>query len=101
MMSYSLDVSGSSSGSPVEPEVQVDTEISILSVGVKFTYVVPNLSVVQANLRPVKIQLTGDDGSVFLSDAFIRADPCVDKISPPISVLLKSFCIVPVSTRTL
>ncbi len=49
----------------------------------KFTYVVPYLSVVQANLRPVKIQLTGDDGSVFLSDAFIRADPSADNISHP------------------
>ena len=60
----------------------VDTEVSILELGVKFTYQVPSFSVLYVDLRQAKIQITKDDDSVLLFDGFIRADPSLETPVP-------------------
>ena len=48
------------------------------------------------DLRQVEIQMTKDDGSVLLFDGFIRADPSLERMPVPFSVVVKRFCFVPV-----
>ena len=77
-------------------KVAVDTEVSILDLSVKFTYQVPSFSVLYVDLRQVEIQVTKDDGSVLLFDGFIRANPSLERMPVPFSVVVKRFCFVPV-----
>lgn len=76
-----------------------DTEISILDIGVKFSYRVPSFSVLHVDLRQIKFQVTAEDGSVLLYDGFIRTDPSLEDRETPYSVRLKDFCFVPVSRK--
>ena len=46
--------------------VDFDTELSILDVGVKFSYRVPSFSVLHVDLRQIKFQVTAEDGSVMM-----------------------------------
>ena len=77
-------------------KVAVDTEVFILDLAVKFTYQVPSFSVLYmyVHLRRVEIQVTKDDGSVLLFDGFIRADPSLERMPVPFSVVVKRFCFV-------
>ena len=77
-------------------QVALDTEVSILDMAVKFTYQIHSFSVLCVDLRQVKMQVTEDDGSVQLFDGFIRADPSLERMTVPVSVLIKKFCFVPV-----
>lgn len=71
-----------------------DTKISILDMGVKFSYQVPSFSVFHVDLRQIKLQVTAVDGSVLLYDGFIRADLSLEDRETPYSVKLKDilFC---------
>jgi hypothetical protein len=80
-----------------ESKVDVDTTITILDMGVKFSYQIPTFSVVYVDLRQVKVQLHSDDTSVTVVDAFIRADPVLDEVVPPFCVQLNELCFVPVN----
>ena len=81
--------------------IDIDTEISILDTGSKFTYRIPSFSVLQADLRPIKYQLSRDDGSFVRLDGFIRADKSLETgKTPPFIVTLKDYCLVPVSVTT-
>ena len=71
-------------------------EVSILDLAVKFMYQVPSFSVLYVDLRQVEIQVTKDDGLVLLFDGFIRADPSLERMPVPFSVVVKRFCFVPV-----
>lgn len=77
--------------------IDLDSEISLLDMGVKFSYQVPSFSVLYVDLRQIKFQVTAEDGSVLFFDGFIRADPSLEKRETPYSVKLKDFCFVPVS----
>ena len=63
--------------------------MSLLDMGVKFTYQVPSFSVLYVERRQVEIQVTADDGTVVMSDGFIRDDPLLNKRSLPALILLK------------
>ena len=77
-------------------QVAVDTEVSILALAMKFMYQVPSFSVLYVDLRQVQIQVIKEDGSVLLFDGFIRADPSLERMPVPFSVVVKRFCFVPV-----
>ena len=69
--------------------------VSILHLGVKFTYQIPSFSVVTIDLRKVKIQMEEND-SVLLCDGFIRADRELDEMATPFFIKLHEYCFVPV-----
>ena len=77
-------------------QLQVGTEISVLDMGVKFSYQIPSFSVLAVDFRQVKLQISTEDGSVVLSDGFIRADPLLEVKPMPFLVKIKEFCLVPV-----
>ena len=68
--------------------VDFDTEISILDIGVKFSYIDPSFSVLHVDLRQIKYLVTA---------GLTRADPSLEDRETPYSVRLKDFCFVPVS----
>lgn len=70
--------------------VDFDTEVSILDMGVKFTYRVPSFSFLHVDLRQTKLQVMAEDGSVLLYE---------DR-ETPYSVKVKDFCFVPVSRKS-
>ena len=83
----------------VTVHVDVDTKVSVLEMGIKFTYRVPSFSVFCADLRQIKYLLTVDNGLVMLLDGFIRADQLLEAKSTPFMVNLKEYCFVPVSVK--
>ena len=63
--------------------VKIDLVISVLDVGIKFSYQVPSFPVIIVDLRKIKMQLTAEDGCLILSDGFMKADQSVEmKIVP-------------------
>ena len=54
-----------------------DTEISILDIGVKFSYIDPSFAVLHVDLRQIKYLVTA---------GFIRADPSLEDRETPYSV---------------
>ena len=84
-------------GSALPMAMDIDSQLSVMDVGVKFTYQVPAFSVLHVDLKQVEIQLVREDGLVSLYDGFIRADPSLEKITVPFSVCVKDFCHVLVS----
>ena len=87
---------GGESDDVVTVRVDVDTELSVLEMGVKFTYRVPSFSVFCADLRQIKYQLTVDNDLVVVCDGFIRADQSLEAKSTPFTIVLKDYCFVPV-----
>ena len=81
-------------------KVDLDTLVTVLDMGVKFCYQIPSFSVLYVDLRQVKVQLHREDTSTIVN-AFIRADPMLDKVVPPFCITLNEFCFVLVSTRTI
>ena len=65
-----------------------DAELSILDVGVTFSYRVPSFSVLHVDLRQIKFQVTAEDGSVLIYDGFIKADPSLEDRETPYSRFL-------------
>ena len=63
---------------------------------VKFSYKVPNFSVLAIDLRRVKFQVALKDLSVIILDGFIRADPSLESRSAPVSIKLLDWCFVSV-----
>ena len=78
-------------------DVETDTKLSILRMGLKFSYQIPTFSVISVDLRQIAIQLTSQNGTVMLFDGFIRADPSLNTLNVPFTLTLKYFCFVPVS----
>ena len=72
-------------------------QVSILEMGVKFSYRLPSFSVIHVDLRHIKFQLAAAEGSVMLFDGFIRANPELEMKNIPLSLKLKDYCFVPVS----
>ena len=81
----------------VTVRVDVDTELSVLEMGIKFTYRVPSFSVFCTDLRQIKYQLTVDNDLLMTCDGFIRADQLLETKSTPFAIILKDYCFVPVS----
>ena len=77
--------------------IEVDSQVSILEMGVKFSYRLPSFSVIHVDLRHIKFQLAAAEGSVMLFDGFIRANPELEMKNIPLSLKLKDYCFVPVS----
>ena len=95
--SPSSQVVGSETVAYATLQVCVDTEISILSMGTKFTYTVPRFSVISVDMRLITFQALADDGTVFVFDGFIRADSSLDLGDrTPFSIKLKDYCFVSV-----
>ena len=82
---------------PSSYPVEVESLVSVLDMGVKFSYRVPSFSVISVNMRKVKLQVATDDGSVFIFDGCIRADPSLHNKPLPFSLKLNEFCFVEVS----
>ena len=72
-------------------QVQVDTTVSILRMGTKFSYCVPSFSVIHVDLRQNKFQLLSEEGTVF---GYIRADPSLSTKTVPFFLQLKDYCFV-------
>ena len=51
--------------------VDVDAELSILEMGVKFSYRVPSFSVLHVELRQIKLQLTTEESFVRASFSMV------------------------------
>ena len=66
---------GSSSSSPLdsplEASLEADKILSVLDIGLKFTYKIPSFPVVSIDLRTAKLQMVEENGSVLLCDGFI------------------------------
>ena len=73
--------------------VEVDSQVSILDMGVKFSYRLPSFSVLHVDLRQIKFQVTADEGCVMLFDGFIQADPELETKSAPLSLKLKDIAL--------
>ena len=78
----------------VTVHVDMDTELSVLEMGIKFTYRVPSVSVFCTDLWQIK--LTVDD-LVVVCDGFIRADQLLEAKSTPFTIILNDYCFVPVN----
>ena len=81
----------------VTVRVEVDTELSVLEMGIKFTYRVPSFSVFCTDLRQIKYQLTVDNDLMVVCDGFIRADQLLEAKSTPFTIILKDYCFVQVN----
>ena len=74
-------------------------QMSILSMGVEFTYCVPTFSVIRVPLREVTVQIEDSSGSVYLFDGFIRSEPSMRASTHvPTIITLREHCFIPVST---
>ena len=51
--------------------VEVDTQVSILDMGVKFSYRLPSFSVLHVDLRQINFQITAEEGCVMMFDGFM------------------------------
>ena len=97
---YARDyVQGNVASQNVMVNFRMDTDFvaSILDIGIKFSYQVPSFPVVVVDLRKIKVQLMAEDGSLILSDGFIKADQSLEAKTVPFSIKVKDFCFVPVS----
>lgn len=78
-------------------EIAVDTEITILKLGSKFSYRIPSFSVLHVDMRQISYQVLSADGAMLLFDGFIRADSGLDvQKQTPFTIQLKDFCFVTV-----
>ena len=68
--------------------------VTILDVGVEFTYTVLSFSVLQVNLRQATVQIELDDGSGVLYDSFIQAHPSLParRSSVPFYITIEKHC---------
>ena len=77
-------------------EIAIDTEITVLKMGRKFSYRIPSFSVLTVDLRQISYQVESSDGAQLLFDGFIRADSGMET-EKPFTIQLKDFCFVTVS----
>lgn len=74
------------------------TELSVLDLGVEFSYAIPSFSCIDVYLRQATIQFESLlDGSVHLYDGFLRSDPSLGPANTPCCLTLTSHCFVSVS----
>ena len=79
-------------------DITVGTEISILSVGSKFTYRIPSSPVLTVDIRHIVYQAVTAEGNMLLFDGFIRADSSLEPAKEtPIAVQIQDGCGVAVS----
>ena len=74
-----------------------DMELTVLDLGVEFSYTIPSFSVFSVKLRQCTVQFEARDARVLVYDCFIRSDPFLDTVTPPFCVKLTRHCFVPVS----
>ncbi len=72
--------------------------VTLLDVGVEFTYTVPSFSVFEAKLRQSTVNIENDDG-VFIYDCFLQANASLPERSSsmPFYITILKHCFVPVS----
>ena len=87
-----------SSTSPLT--IEEGLKMTILDLGVEFSYTVPSFSVLSVPLRQTTVQTVDNDGCVHLYDGFIRSDSCLNSLVIPFCVQLRQFCFVTVSLST-
>ena len=79
-------------------DISIDTEISILKMGTKFTYRIPSFSVLTADIRHIRYQVVAIEGTMLIFDGFIRADSSLEPAKEtPFTVKLQDFCCVTVN----
>jgi len=84
-------------------EISLDSVISVLELGVKFSYTIPSFSSMFVDLRPAKFQYECSlssalsQSSVVVIDGFIKAERSLDCACTPFCIEIKNFCFVPVS----
>lgn len=79
-------------------EITDGMELTVLDLGVEFSYTIPTLSVLSVSLRQCKIQFETRHGSARDEyDGFIRSDPFLHSAVPPFVIKLTKHCFVPVS----
>ena len=79
-------------------DITVGTEISILSVGSKFTYRIPSFPVLTVDIRHIVYQAVTVEGNMLLFDGFIRADSSLEPAKEtPFAVQIQDGCCVAVS----
>ena len=89
------------------PDTSVDiainngVNVSVLNIGVQFTYRIPSFSVIEVELRQGTFQFEHLDGSVRVYDGFLRSDqnfPDPSRPSTtPFAITIKDHCFVDVS----
>ena len=77
-------------------EVVTGSVLSVLDIGVKFTYTIPCFSSISVDLRSAKLQYEANN-SVVMVDGFIKAEASLDCVSLPFSAEVNDFCFIPVS----
>ena len=74
-------------------EISVDTDIMILKLGRKFSYRIPNFSVLHVDMRQISYQVLSADGAMLLFDSFIHTDSKLDvEKQTHFTIQLKDFC---------
>jgi len=81
---------------PATSSLESDKILSIMDIGMKFTYQIPSFPITSVDLREIKIQVLEENGSILLCDGFIRADGELEKRVIPFSIKLHDCCVVPV-----
>ena len=73
--------------------------VTVLDIGVEFTYIVPSFSVLQVDLRQATVQVELDNGTGVLYDCFLKAHPSLPErqCCIPLYLTIEKHCLVPVS----
>ena len=73
--------------------------VTVLDIGVEFTYTVPSFSVLQVDLRQATVQVELDNGTGVLYDCFLKAHPSLParQCCIPLYLTIEKHCFVPVS----
>ena len=87
--------------SSVSNAIDNGVNISVISLGVQFTYIIPSFSVIHVELRQAAHQVELSDGSVRLYNGFLRSDRSLPDPSRrstiPFALTIQSHCFVDVS----
>ena len=62
------------SSSSLEASLEADKILSVLDIGLKFTYKISSFLVVSIDLRTAKLQMVEENGLILLCNGFIQAD---------------------------
>ena len=85
----------------VDIAINNEVNVSVLNIGVQFTYRIPSFSIIEVELRQGTFQFEHLDGSVRVYDGFLRSDQSFpDPSRPsttPFAITIKDHCFVDVS----
>lgn len=81
-----------------DPANSEDDEVTVLSAGEKFMYVIPSFDVLALPLRHLKIKgCSRQDGQELVFDVFVRNCPSLNRVYPS-AMIIKDVTIIKVST---